>query len=134
MQIIKRLWAHREKIALPLALFWTILLAVLSLFPVHVLPKSGFNITDKGAHMLFYFFLMFFWLFSNFIANGETGLKKSAIFFIGISIFFYGIIIEVLQELMPYGRSGDWKDVVANTLGIGMGIFISKFVFSKLRS
>ncbi|MDO9260601.1 MAG: VanZ family protein, partial [Flavobacteriaceae bacterium] len=43
-----------------------------------------------------------------------------------LCIFFYGIIIEVLQEILTTKREADIYDVIANTMGIliGFRIFI----------
>ena len=32
-------------------------------------------------------------------------------------ILAFGVGIEVLQAVMPFGREGDWRDALANTVG-----------------
>lgn len=41
---------------------------------------------------------------------------------LGIGLVVLGIGIEFAQELMNLGRQGDWRDVVANTLGVVLGV------------
>lgn len=49
--------------------------------------------------------------------------------------FTFGLIIEILQTLLTNFRSGDIRDVVANTIGIGSAMvswMILKKLFPKL--
>jgi len=34
----------------------------------------------------------------------------------------YGVLIEVVQRLTPTGRHGEWQDVVADALGVGIAV------------
>jgi glycopeptide antibiotics resistance protein len=35
--------------------------------------------------------------------------------------------VEIAQSLMPFGREGDAVDLIANTLGIGIGWLLARF-------
>jgi VanZ family protein len=35
-----------------------------------------------------------------------------------LGAFTYGLLLEVLQGLMPCGRTADWGDLLANALGV----------------
>jgi len=37
---------------------------------------------------------------------------------IGVFAFLFGAAIEVLQATMGWGRDGDWRDLVADSVGI----------------
>ena len=44
---------------------------------------------------------------------------------VGIALFAFSGLIEVLQYLMPYGRAAEWGDMAANGLGILIGLAVS---------
>ncbi len=39
-----------------------------------------------------------------------------------IGLFGYAVLSEVLQAVLPIQRTGDWHDVLADSIGIGVGI------------
>ena len=54
-----------------------------------------------------------------------------------ILAFIYGIIIEILQGELTTSRSADFKDVLANSVGILIGIllvFLAKPQLNALKS
>lgn len=54
-----------------------------------------------------------------------------------ILAFIYGIIIEILQGELTTSRSADFNDVLANSIGIVIGILLvslAKTQFIKLKS
>lgn len=57
--------------------------------------------------------------------------KKTSIFYGFLISFVFGIIIEVLQGVATSSRTFDFYDMVANTLGISLGIFIVIVAFRK---
>jgi VanZ family protein len=38
--------------------------------------------------------------------------------------FVFGAVIEVLQAVMPFGRDGDIRDLMADTVGIAVAYFL----------
>ncbi|NAS32107.1 hypothetical protein GTQ40_14060 [Flavobacteriaceae bacterium R38] len=124
---------HKKQILLILAIGWTLLLTVLSLFSISDLPKIKFNASDKLIHTLFYLVLAVVWLFY-FDQKKESALKNKFIIAIGVFLFIYGIVIEVLQDVLPYRRTADIKDMIANAVGILIGIFVFKIILRKLKS
>ena len=79
---------------------------------------------DKMYHLIAYFTLSSCWLYSFY--------KKPALkYIIIISCVVYGIIIEVLQQTLTLYRTGDFKDVLANTLGIVLGLLVYNQIFKK---
>jgi len=127
MQAIKNLLKHKKKLFLILSISWTLLLTVLSLFSVSKLPDVKLNTSDKVIHAFFYLILTIVWLLY-FYFNNKSPLKNSKIFIISSVFFVYGIIIEVLQGVLPYKRSADIKDVLANAVGILIAIFVFKII------
>ena len=47
-----------------------------------------------------------------------------------LPIFLSGII-EVLQEYATTNRGGDWKDMIANSIGVIIAALLGQFVFPK---
>ncbi|WP_456399893.1 VanZ family protein [Persephonella sp.] len=96
-------------------------ITVLALLPA---PETPTN--DKLNHLIGFFILSFLM---------KWGLKKGywTTFFWS---FLYGVIIEFIQYFIPY-RSGEYGDVVADTLGSIFGLFTFftlKFVFTEYKS
>ena len=77
---------------------------------------------DKWMHMLAYALLgaMAWW---DSTSSGNSGWRRAT-----IAIMFpiiYGGIIEWLQELWFYPRTGDWIDWAADTIGVLIGCTIT---------
>ncbi len=90
------------------------------LWPAPELPDLDVPMADKWAHFVVFGMLYFLW---------ASALKtRSTIFGSGIGLIlcllFYGIIIEVLQENFYTSRTGDLMDVVANSVGILLGLIV----------
>jgi VanZ family protein len=102
----------------------TISITYLSLMKM---PKVEVNIgnIDKFYHSFAYFTLSFCWLFSFY---KKPKLKNIIV----ISCIIYGIIIEVLQDTVTLYRTGDFRDVLANTVGIVLGLFVYNQILKKI--
>ena len=93
--------------------------------------------SDKVVHILVYSFFTGLWFCYFYVLklkkdNFSTSLIKSC----GLA-FVDGIMIEILQELLTTSRSGDFKDLIANSIGILVGvlfIFLAKTQFRRLKS
>ena len=106
-----------------IAISITIGIAYLSLMKMPKVEVSYSNI-DKFYHLFAYFTLSFCWLFSFY-------KKPTLKYIIVIACIIYGIIIEVLQDTLTLYRTGDFKDVLANTLGIVLGLLVFNQIFTK---
>ena len=80
----------------------------LSLAPSEDLPKITF--WDKTEHALAYLLLTL---------TGLLLFPKHPRLVVAVAITL-GAGVEVLQSLMGFGRQGDWRDMVANTLGVAV--------------
>ncbi len=116
--------------ALWLAIFSTVILAVLSLISVPKL-SLGLNLKspDKYLHVLAYFGLSFIW-FLALSKKLKTNISKFALI---LSIFIYGIILEALQGELTSYRTADWLDVIANTVGILIAALFFKSITRWLK-
>ena len=93
----------------------------LSLISVNVIPSTGVKVSDKFLHVFAYFILIWSWMVV--FREKKTG-KPKLILIITLTVF--GIILEVLQGQMGVQRTPDWKDVLANVLGLGLGMITFK--------
>lgn len=88
--------------------------------------EPDFKISDKIAHGFFYFVNTILCFLYFYKPDLKGILLKVAIF-----SFVYGIVIEVLQLVLPFGRSAEFTDVLANGIGILLAILLLKFGFLK---
>ena len=95
-----------------------ILVAITSLIPV---PDIG--VGDKTAHVVTYAVLSGWF---SLLAIDCAALGYSALGLMG-----YGVMIEVLQGLTGY-RHAEWADLLANTLGIGVGLLAYPLALRRL--
>ena len=92
------------------AVLVAIVIAILSLLPGSDLPSQ--NINDKLSHFIAYAGLSFLAV----LARRKIPLVHMIVLAVG-----YGIALEVLQGVMPYGRSASWLDALANMGGVLFG-------------
>ena len=86
---------------------------------------------DKVVHMLMYSALML----SLIYANQVFLLRLRNFFLLSMIPFLFGIIIELLQNLLTGSRSGEFLDAVFNLIGILIAIpawFLLKKIFGSL--
>lgn len=85
-----------------------------SLLPAANLPSTGVN--DKFEHSLAYAVLTLWF----------AGIyPRSRYLVIAIGLFFMGFAIELAQGAMALGRHSDFQDLIANTIGIGVGLTLA---------
>ena len=92
--------------------------------------KVGFDHGDKLVHIFFYLGMTITWYFKFTEPFPVKFIFKPLVIACIIS-FFYGIIIEVLQEVLPVDRSADWQDIYANTAGIILAAALLKILEGK---
>lgn len=107
------------------ALIWTFIIAFLSLVTI---GSFGSNIPipnkDKVVHVVLYFGFVVLW---SFYKNKSNYTKKT-----GITILFIAIVYGILMEMAQYftaTRSPDFIDVLANSFGAFLGLFLSNKIF-----
>jgi hypothetical protein len=81
---------------------------------------------DKYIHVFLFASLTFIWARGfnkqNAILFLQQNAKKSAALF----CFSYGVLIEILQELMQLGRAFELLDIAADALGVVLSILLLK--------
>lgn len=97
------------------------LVLYLTLMPgnkLHSLDKAGisdflaFDNSDKLVHAMMFFGLAFLFQI----------LKERKILIYFLVPFMISFLIEILQGIMPFGRTFDWFDLLANSVGILLAI------------
>jgi VanZ family protein len=112
------------------AIGWSLIILVLTLTPGEKLPEVGIFQIDKFVH---------FFVFGLLMILSSYGLKKifttthfranpvlvGSLYSIGL-----GITVEILQLFVP-NRSFSLADIVANTIGVGLGYLIFRFLSNR---
>lgn len=114
-KLIKNLLEHN--VSFIIAVSFTIIIAYLSLSkPINLNIPIQISYLDKIFHVIAYFGLTLSWLF--------IFKKKSKFKLVGIVIFFFGLLIELLQGTLTQTREQDLYDIIANSVGIVFAVII----------
>ncbi|MDR6844147.1 VanZ family protein [Flavobacterium granuli] len=105
------------------ALLWTGIVSYFCLVNSNEIPVINIPNLDKCIHTFFHLVFTFLWFlfFSKHLQSDS--IFKSLIYSVVFS-FVFGIVIEILQNLITATRSADVFDVVANTVGSMLAIFV----------
>lgn len=111
----------KDKILI-IAIIVTVSILYLSLMRM---PKYNIAIShiDKWQHCIAYFTLSISWLL--------TFYKQSKKYLVVISCILFGIIIEILQQTITSYRTGDYLDIIANSVGVLLGLLFFTVFFKK---
>ena len=120
----------RNQLYFLLALFWTGIITFFCLVQLNNVPFKSVSNIDKLVHIFFHFVFTTLWfLYLQKQLNSINNSKPLVISFL-LSVFF-GISIEIAQELFTKTRHADIFDVLANSSGAIIAIFgiifISKY-------
>ena len=110
-----------------LALFWTIAITIASLVSLSNMPRVNVLGKDKTVHFLFYFVLTLTWNFALQKKYKNWALKYIIVFV----VIGYGIVIEVLQEVLTKTRQADLYDVIANSAGALVALIVIFWLKNK---
>jgi len=109
----------------------TITTLIVTMLPPSKLGHSKLFMYDKLGHFLIFFAWTL--LFGLFMFNKKRTETKFLLIFLSGS--FFGIGIEILQELLPFGRTMDIRDAGLDILGsfiaIGILFFVKKRYLSQ---
>lgn len=105
------------------ALLWTGVIAFFCLVQLNNVPLGEVSNLDKLVHVFFHFVLtVLCFLFFQKYTNALNSFKSIIISFL-FSVFF-GIGIEIAQELFTTTRHADVFDVLANLSGAILGVAV----------
>ena len=96
-----------------------------AVIPVPTPPETPSGLPlDKLAHLCEY--LLFAWLLVQAATASRWSATKRSLLAFALPVS-YGIFLEGVQAFLPY-RSAEVMDVVANTVGVGMGLGLARLL------
>ena len=112
----------RARIARVITIILILIAIVGSLLPLQHIEQITFNLSDKFIHCLHYTGLTFFWIKSNEEPSNQRLIKTALL------VFVFGLVLEILQEILPIQRNMDILDLLANSTGIFLAIVSEHFL------
>jgi len=115
------------------AIIWGIFIFIISSFPGDDIPKSfmiNIPFADKIIHFFLYFLLVLLILFG-YLRKSKTILTIRKFLFVFSISLLYGILLEVLQDLLFTMRSADLFDIAANAAGSFIGLLTFYYVVER---
>ncbi len=104
------------------------------MLPTKEIPKlfDTFIPIDKLVHLFIFLVLTFLWLL--YVNNVLHDTKPIVLLFILVACLFYGILIEVIQELFVLSRGAEVLDVIADLLGASLGLLLFRNYKNRITS
>ncbi|MGN1173407.1 MAG: VanZ family protein, partial [Muribaculaceae bacterium] len=102
----------------------------LTLFP-HPLPGNDirwWEHSDKLVHGLMFGGFVGAFTYDSIRNNGMQLLPVRKVLIIGVVAMLFGGAIEVIQEMMKIGRTGDLYDLLADFVGILLFSLVSQWI------
>ncbi|PDH51146.1 MAG: hypothetical protein CND00_03640 [Cryomorphaceae bacterium MED-G14] len=108
------------------AITYSIIIVIISLTPIpESTPRFKFFEIDKLIHFIIYLIFVISW---GFVFN----IKNLSLIRLLLFSIIFGITLEFLQDLLPFGRYFNFYDILANMAGVIIGIIILHFYKKKL--
>lgn len=106
-----------------ITIVWLILITLLCLIPQDDLPQTELiPHLDKLVHFSLYFVLTVLSL----IVYRKPKLRGKILIMTGI--FVFSLLIEIMQGILPFGRTFSLTDLLANLSGIATGFLLFQVV------
>ncbi len=120
---IKKLSVHKQ-LFFWAAIVWAGIIAFFCLVQLNNVPLGSVSNIDKYVHAFFHFVLTSFcYLFLKNQMSSFNNIKP--LLFSFLFSFFFGIGIEISQELFTVSRHADIYDVSANTSGAVLAVAVA---------
>ena len=100
---------------------WSALILILCTIPASKIPSSSFTFTDKIVHTG----LFAVWTILCLLLYPRKSLH------VILAGLVYGLSLEFYQQLMPFGRTFDWWDELADAVGIFLGFFFKTLIIDR---
>ena len=105
-----------KQFSLLISILYTLTLSVLSLIKINGIVKEMPSFNDKVGHAIAHFIFVVLW-FVVFYYKLNFKYNK-ALAYAALFSLVYGVSIELLQGWVTISRESDFKDVLANVLGM----------------
>ena len=116
--------------------FWTIIILILCSFPGNAIPEFQWLemlAFDKWVHASVFFILGIAYTNTLMSQRKIVLLNRFPKVFALLFSISYGLLLEFLQYKVFFQRSGDWADVLANSIGAAFAfVFFEKLNFFLL--
>ena len=106
-------------------IFLSVFISYFSLKESIGLDAFSFPFIDKVMHLSAYVALTLVWSFVLFLFKPDFKFNKILTIILSV-LMIYGIIIEILQSKLTNTRVFELNDLVANLIGIILGLIIFK--------
>lgn len=126
LKLILRWWQTN---ALTIAILTLCIILGLSLMNTGSMPIKTFDQSDKLGHFIAYFVLVCTWLMV--VVTKKIRIHKGILF---ILLAGFGILIEWIQSILTTYRTADYKDAIANTIGLILGFIVFHLVYPKIKA
>ena len=103
-----------------LATGWTLGILIACSIPGHDIPDIGFDLFEYDKLVHFALFVGFGWLWSRAIPKRFS----SRFVWIGLAGLMYAVGTEIYQGMLPWERTPDPMDAMANMLGLLLSILV----------
>jgi VanZ family protein len=113
-------------------IIWALLIAAATLLPIGPIPAQDILLpVDKIIHSILFAILMFLSCVGFAKQFSFTSMKKQPVLYSVIWIGGYGLIIELIQAIIP-SRAFELMDLFADFTGLILG-YIGFFLIYKLK-
>jgi VanZ family protein len=123
---------RNQKTYFLLAVLWTSIVTVLSLVTISSDVGSAINIQYKDKYVHFTFYFVFVILWCQFV-KGYKPINKTKLTVL-FSAIGYGILMEICQGLFTTTRTADILDVLANSFGAIVGLFVVSTLYKNKKT
>ncbi|MFZ4262856.1 VanZ family protein [Sphingobacterium sp. HJSM2_6] len=114
------------------AMLWAIAMLVLLLIPPSDLPSGNFfEGFDKLVHTGCFYLLTTLILFGRVIDTKRRATKAKTFFVALIISSVFAFLTEAAQMYFTNDRQGDWWDIFADYVGIGMALFSYLLLYNR---
>ncbi|MBI3996263.1 MAG: VanZ family protein [Candidatus Omnitrophica bacterium] len=98
--------------------------------PTREWPGADLPYLDKVVHLCEY--LLFAWILVQAVRASRMP-ERDYLWWAWIYATSYGVLMELVQLMVPW-RSAEWLDVVANTAGAAIGVWVGQHVPKRVPS
>lgn len=105
------------------AIFWTLLILVACTWPGKDIPSAPVVGFDKIVHAGLFIGWTTLWILA-------YPKKARMLILVGMA---YGLGLEFYQQLLPFERTFDWWDAVADAVGVVIGFLFTTLVLNPYR-
>jgi VanZ family protein len=129
--MLRLLFSSKTWVRFALSIIYLIIIVLLSLLPSSDLPDVPlFSGEDKWIHFCMYLGLGFVTCWS----LDSKGKTMPPLYLLLLGVFMWGVLMEVLQQLMANGRGLEYTDMLANLAGAIAGLILYRFMEKRWKA